>query len=33
MATHELYFFKVRDPISGKWRRTRYRLGDADARE
>jgi hypothetical protein len=31
MSTHELYFFKVRDQISGKWRQTRYRLSDDEA--
>jgi hypothetical protein len=33
MPTHELYFFKVRDQISGKWRQERYRLTDETARE
>lgn len=27
-----LYFFRVRDAISGKWRQTRYRLSDDEAR-
>ena len=33
MAPHELYLFKVRDLVSGKWRQTRYRLTDETARE
>jgi len=28
---HVLYFFRLRDQLSGKWRQTRYRLSDADA--
>ena len=27
-----LYFCKVRDPITGKWRKTRYRLTAEEAR-
>jgi hypothetical protein len=27
-----LYFFDVRDEITGKWRQTRYRLSDEEAR-
>ena len=28
---HVLYYFRVRDAITGKWRQTRYRLSEADA--
>jgi len=28
-----LYRFEVRDAITGKWRQTRYRLSDAEARQ
>ena len=28
---HLLYFFRVRDEITGKWRQTRYRLSDGEA--
>jgi hypothetical protein len=31
METIELYKFRVRDPLSGKWRETRYRLSDTEA--
>ena len=27
-----LFFFRVRDALTGKWRQTRYRLSDEDAR-
>jgi hypothetical protein len=33
MATHEFYLFRVRDPISGKWGHTRYKLTEETARE
>jgi hypothetical protein len=33
MPTHEFYLFRVRDPISGKWGQTRYKLTDQTARE
>ena len=28
-----LYYFRVRDQRTGKWRQTRYRLSDAEALE
>jgi hypothetical protein len=33
MATLVHYLFKVRDLVTGKWRQTRYRLNDDEARE
>ena len=32
MEPQVLYFFRVRDPLTGKWRQTRYRLNDDEAR-
>ena len=28
MAAHEFYLFRVRDPISDKWGKTRYKITD-----
>ena len=28
-----LYFFNVRDSLTGKWRKTRYRLNEEEARK
>ena len=33
METHEFYLFRVRDPISGKWGQTRYKLTKETAHE
>ena len=33
MPTRELYLFNVRNPITRKWRQTRYRLTAENARE
>jgi hypothetical protein len=33
MAAHEFYLFRVRDPISGKWGQTRYKITDQTAHE
>jgi len=32
MEPQSLYFFRIRDALTGKWRQTRYRLNDEDAR-
>jgi len=32
MGPNVLYFFRVRDSLTGKWRQTRYRLNDEEAR-
>ena len=32
MEPQVLFFFKVRDSLTGKWRQTRYRLSDDEAR-
>ena len=33
MTAHEFYLFRVRDPISGKWGQTRYKITDQTAHE
>ena len=33
MAAYEFYLFRVRDPISGKWGQTRYKITDQTAQE
>ena len=33
MAAHEFYLFRVRDPISDKWGKTRYKITDQTAHE
>jgi hypothetical protein len=33
MAAHEFYLFRVRDPISDKWGKTRYKIIDQTAHE
>ena len=33
MTLLELYHFKVRDPVTGKWRTTNYRLTVEEARQ
>ena len=33
MTAHEFYLFRVRDPVSGKWGQTRYKITDQTAHE
>ena len=33
MEAHEFYLFRVRDPISGKWGQTRYKITNQTAQE
>ena len=32
-TTIKLWFWEIRDPVSGRWRKTTYRMTDGDARE
>ena len=33
MEAHEFYLFRVRDPVSGKWGQTRYKITHQTAHE